>query len=96
VVHRRNHRLRFFKSRGGLFVDPAVENPLTRLYVEFTSISADYPAVTRECEDTTIAIPLGQWRNEFGGEMYKGGTLALTKLMARFPVCLLIREEGTR
>ena len=47
-------------------------------------------------EDITIAIPPGRWRNEFGAEMYDGGALALAKLVARFPVSLLVREEGTR
>jgi (1->4)-alpha-D-glucan 1-alpha-D-glucosylmutase len=47
-------------------------------------------------EDTTIAIPPGRWRDEFGAEVYNGGTLALAKLMARFPVSLLVREEDTQ
>lgn len=47
-------------------------------------------------EDTSIIIPSGRWRNELGDEMYEGGQVALTKLMARFPVCLLVREEATR
>jgi (1->4)-alpha-D-glucan 1-alpha-D-glucosylmutase len=47
-------------------------------------------------EDTTIIIPPGRWRNELGDEVYEGGQLALTKLTAQFPTCLLVREETTR
>ena len=47
-------------------------------------------------EDTTIIIPPGRWRNELGGGVYEGGQLALTKLMERLPVCLLVREEASR
>ena len=47
-------------------------------------------------EDTTIIIPPGRWRNELGGGVYEGGQVALTKLMARLPVCLLVREEANQ
>ena len=40
--------------------------------------------------------PLRRWRNEFGAEMYHGGSLLLVKLMVRFLVSLLVREEDTR
>ena len=38
----------------------------------------------------------GRWRMEFDTEMYDGGALALAKLMERFPVSLLVREEDMR
>jgi len=47
-------------------------------------------------DDTTLAVPPGRWRNELTGEIYEGGQLALGKLMARFPVSLLIRVEDAR
>ncbi|MBV8053674.1 MAG: malto-oligosyltrehalose synthase, partial [Deltaproteobacteria bacterium] len=47
-------------------------------------------------EDTTVAIPPGQWSNAFCEEAYEGGSLTLTELMARFPVCLLVRKESMR
>jgi (1->4)-alpha-D-glucan 1-alpha-D-glucosylmutase len=47
-------------------------------------------------DDTTIAIPPGQWSNVFCEQRYEGGSLALTRLMTRFPVCLLVRQESTR
>jgi (1->4)-alpha-D-glucan 1-alpha-D-glucosylmutase len=47
-------------------------------------------------EDTAITIPFGQWSNAFDGETYEGGSLALSKLMARFPMCLLVGEGSTR
>ncbi|MBV8357868.1 MAG: malto-oligosyltrehalose synthase [Deltaproteobacteria bacterium] len=50
-------------------------------------------ALGSQWEDTTITIPSGQWRNEFCEEVYEGGSLTLAKLMAQFPVCLLVRKE---
>ena len=37
----------FGAHAGGLFVDPAGEEPLTRLYREFTGIAEDYPDIVR-------------------------------------------------
>jgi (1->4)-alpha-D-glucan 1-alpha-D-glucosylmutase len=45
-------------------------------------------------DDTSIIIPPGRWRNQLGDEVYEGGQVALTKLTAQFPVCLLVREEA--
>ena len=42
--------------------------------------------------DTTVAIPPGQWLNEFTGEIVDGGALALADLLRRFPVALLARQ----
>jgi (1->4)-alpha-D-glucan 1-alpha-D-glucosylmutase len=53
-------------------------------------------ALSSRWENTTITIPPGQWRNELCDDMYEGGSLALARLTARFPVCLLVREESTR
>jgi len=43
--------------------------------------------------DTAIALPRGRWHNEFTGDTIDGGEILLAKLLARFPVCLLSREE---
>jgi (1->4)-alpha-D-glucan 1-alpha-D-glucosylmutase len=106
LIHR---TLALCKARPALFGPDATYEPLTATgrradhVVAFmrgggviTIVPRLVVALGSRWEDTMIAIPRGQWRNEFGGEMYKGGTLALTKLMARFPVCLLVREDGTR
>ena len=45
-------------------------------------------------ENTTLEIPAGRWRSEFTGDRVEGGRVALAGLMARFPVCLLVREES--
>ena len=45
-------------------------------------------------DDTSIIIPPGRWRNQLGDEVHEGGQVALTKLTAQFPVCLLVREEA--
>ncbi|HKD66377.1 MAG TPA: malto-oligosyltrehalose synthase [Candidatus Binataceae bacterium] len=46
-------------------------------------------------EDTALDIPPGRWRSELGGEVVEGGRTNLARLTARFPVCLLVREEPT-
>ena len=38
----------FLRRAGGLFVDPAGEEPLTRLYAELTGESADWPALVHD------------------------------------------------
>jgi (1->4)-alpha-D-glucan 1-alpha-D-glucosylmutase len=46
-----------------------------------------------EWGDTTLAIPSGHWRNHLTGDLIQGGRIHLPQLMARFPVCLLVRGE---
>jgi (1->4)-alpha-D-glucan 1-alpha-D-glucosylmutase len=43
--------------------------------------------------ETAIALPRGCWRNELTGDSVNGGDHGLANLLARFPVCLLAREE---
>ena len=45
--------------------------------------------------NTVIALPRGRWRNILTGDTLDGGEQPLVKLMRRFPVCLLVREELT-
>ncbi|HJU27777.1 MAG TPA: malto-oligosyltrehalose synthase, partial [Candidatus Binataceae bacterium] len=49
----------FLNRIAGLFVDPAAEEPLTRLYVEFTGESADFDAIAREKKDLVMREVLG-------------------------------------
>jgi (1->4)-alpha-D-glucan 1-alpha-D-glucosylmutase len=44
--------------------------------------------------DTAIEIPNGRWRNYFTGEKSDGGVAPVAKLLTRFPVALLLREEA--
>jgi (1->4)-alpha-D-glucan 1-alpha-D-glucosylmutase len=44
-------------------------------------------------DDTAIEIPSGRWRNLLTGENSDGGMASVAKLLKRFPVALLIREE---
>ena len=53
----------FLNRVGGLFIDPAGEAPLTRLYGEFTVVSADYPAMARECKEFVARDMLGSELN---------------------------------
>jgi (1->4)-alpha-D-glucan 1-alpha-D-glucosylmutase len=45
-------------------------------------------------KDTALAFPAGRWRNLFGDEIYEGETIALSAILKRFAVALLVREEG--
>ncbi|MDZ4819261.1 MAG: malto-oligosyltrehalose synthase [Planctomycetota bacterium] len=42
-------------------------------------------------EGTSVELPEGTWQNQFTLEEYQGGELSLEKLLARFPVALLLR-----
>lgn len=44
--------------------------------------------------DTRVRIAPGRWRNVLDGEEVAGGDLTLSALLNRFPVALLMREEG--
>jgi (1->4)-alpha-D-glucan 1-alpha-D-glucosylmutase len=44
-------------------------------------------------DNTTIALPSGNWLNRLTGERMEGGEICLTKLLTKFPVALLMREE---
>lgn len=44
-------------------------------------------------EDTSVRIPEGTWKNELTGEELSGGTLHLSRVLARFPVALLVRQN---
>ncbi|HUC98685.1 MAG TPA: hypothetical protein VMR88_09395, partial [Candidatus Polarisedimenticolaceae bacterium] len=46
--------------------------------------------------DTAVEIPNGRWRNHFTGERLDGGPASVAKLLKRFPVALLLREEENR
>jgi (1->4)-alpha-D-glucan 1-alpha-D-glucosylmutase len=45
-------------------------------------------------KNTVIELPAGNWGNMFSGERFSGGTQKLSRLLARFPVGLLVREGG--
>jgi (1->4)-alpha-D-glucan 1-alpha-D-glucosylmutase len=42
---------------------------------------------------TTLELPGGQWRNELTGDDVCGGMVRMGELLARFPVCLLSRQD---
>jgi (1->4)-alpha-D-glucan 1-alpha-D-glucosylmutase len=43
--------------------------------------------------NTVIDLPAGNWENVFSGEHFSGGTQKLTRLLAHFPVALIVKEE---
>jgi (1->4)-alpha-D-glucan 1-alpha-D-glucosylmutase len=43
--------------------------------------------------DTEIDVPSGRWRNVLTSDPVSGGKVAVARLLSRFPVCLLVREE---
>lgn len=49
----------FLNVVGGLFVDPAGEDPLTTFYAEFTGQPIDYPALVREKKQLVLRETLG-------------------------------------
>jgi (1->4)-alpha-D-glucan 1-alpha-D-glucosylmutase len=49
----------FLNLAGGLFIDPAGEEPLTRLYAGFTGEAADFDALAREKKDLIMREVLG-------------------------------------
>ncbi|MBI5591584.1 MAG: malto-oligosyltrehalose synthase [Deltaproteobacteria bacterium] len=43
-------------------------------------------------KNTVIELPAGSWENVFSGERFSGGTQQLLRLLAQFPVGLLVRK----
>jgi (1->4)-alpha-D-glucan 1-alpha-D-glucosylmutase len=46
-----------------------------------------------EWSGTTLALPLGRWRNHLTGTVVEGGSVAVEDLLAVFPVALLVKES---
>ncbi len=44
---------------------------------------------------TTVELPPGNWTNIFTEETVKGGKMRVQFFFSRFPVALLVRDEGT-
>jgi (1->4)-alpha-D-glucan 1-alpha-D-glucosylmutase len=99
----------FMNRVGGLFVDPAGEEPLTRLFVEFTGERADYAEVVRERKRLVLREVLGSDVNRLTALLqdvcarhrrhrdYTRTELhaAVRELIACFPVYrTYVREEG--
>jgi (1->4)-alpha-D-glucan 1-alpha-D-glucosylmutase len=103
LIHR---TLAVRKRRPELFGADAAYQPLTARgaraahVVAFMRAGAAITVVPRlvfglagRWDDCAIEIPSGRWRDELSGEVYKGGRLEMSRLSAKFPVSLLIREE---
>jgi (1->4)-alpha-D-glucan 1-alpha-D-glucosylmutase len=45
-------------------------------------------------EGTALQLPTGRWTNRLSGRVYEGGRLDTAKLLASFPVALLVREPS--
>jgi (1->4)-alpha-D-glucan 1-alpha-D-glucosylmutase len=45
-------------------------------------------------KDTVIELPPGTWKDLFSAECFSGGIQNLSRVFARFPVALLVREGG--
>lgn len=43
--------------------------------------------------DTTLDVPQGAWRNQFTDDIFDGRRLALSEVLRRFPVALLVNES---
>jgi (1->4)-alpha-D-glucan 1-alpha-D-glucosylmutase len=44
--------------------------------------------------NTNVYLPAQSWRNVFTDEVLNGGRVALSSLLRRFPVALLVKEES--
>jgi (1->4)-alpha-D-glucan 1-alpha-D-glucosylmutase len=87
----------FLPLVGGLFVDPAGEEALTRFYAEFTGDPVDYPALVREQKQLVLSEVLGSDVNRLTAlwleicERHRDATRhelheLLLETLARFPV----------
>jgi (1->4)-alpha-D-glucan 1-alpha-D-glucosylmutase len=47
-------------------------------------------------KDTAVELPAGTWQNVFSAERLQGGPQNLSRILARFPVALLVRKGGIR
>ena len=43
--------------------------------------------------DTTLELPPGEWNNLLAGDRFSGGVQELTRLLEKFPVALLVKDE---
>jgi (1->4)-alpha-D-glucan 1-alpha-D-glucosylmutase len=48
--------------------------------------------LANDWRDTALQIPRGNWRNHLTGELHNGCELAVSKILAPFPVALLVKE----
>jgi (1->4)-alpha-D-glucan 1-alpha-D-glucosylmutase len=48
--------------------------------------------LANDWRDTALQIPRGNWRNHLTGELHNGCELAISKILAPFPVALLVKE----
>jgi len=44
--------------------------------------------------ETTLELPAGRWSDALSGAVHRAGCVRLDGLLARFPVALLVRDEG--
>ena len=45
--------------------------------------------------DTSLLVAAGRYRDAFTGALFEGGSILVAELLARYPVALLLPEEGT-
>jgi (1->4)-alpha-D-glucan 1-alpha-D-glucosylmutase len=86
------HVIAFARGGGAITVAPRLPIGLAR----DGSISIGRPlltGLTPDWGDTTIALPRGRWHNVLTGDTIDGDGALLAKLLSRFPVCLLARED---
>lgn len=98
ALHLRRRRPALFRWRGG-YEPLFAMGPQAERVVAFCRGGAAITVVPRlvltlgEWKRTTVALPPGRWRNLLTGEEWDGGTIALARLLRRFPVALLEAVE---
>jgi (1->4)-alpha-D-glucan 1-alpha-D-glucosylmutase len=48
--------------------------------------------LANDWRDTVLRVPRGNWRNQLSGELHNGCELAIGKILAPFPIALLVKE----
>jgi (1->4)-alpha-D-glucan 1-alpha-D-glucosylmutase len=99
------HALRTRRKYVSAFSDEGVYLPLTAQgvkadhlvsYMRGDEIVVMVPrlvlTLANDWRDTVLRVPRGTWRNQLTGELHKGCELAVGKILAPFPVALLVKE----
>jgi (1->4)-alpha-D-glucan 1-alpha-D-glucosylmutase len=99
ALHLRRERPELF-GRHGAYQAVAATGPMAAHAVAFLRGKCAMTIVPRlllglqgDWADSSIELPPGRWRNILTADPVDGGTVSLNRLLTRFPVALLLRED---
>jgi (1->4)-alpha-D-glucan 1-alpha-D-glucosylmutase len=100
-----HHALRTRRNYASAFADDAAYQPLTAegakadhlvAYMRGDEIIVMVPRLAltldRRWHDTSLQVPCGKWRNQLSGTVHEGCRVDAGKILAPFPVALLVKE----